>query len=91
MVRVLSYSQIMIVLRRGFISFDRVVYTLSEADKLYIQENLPESGSNTFGDGRIIGAVTGQGTLVSFQPNGPPDPGLTLSPGAGTIPAPAPL
>lgn len=92
MVRVLNYSQIMIVLKKGFIAFDRVVYTLSEADRLYLQSNLPVSGSNSFGDGRILGAVVGSpGALVSFQPGGPPDPGITLSPSPQTSPAPIPV
>jgi len=80
MVRVLNYGQIMIALRNGFISLERVVYTLSEADKLYIQENLPASGSNVFGNGRILGAVSGGGSLVMFAPGGPPDAGLQASP-----------
>lgn len=92
MVKVLGYSQIMLVLRRGSIAFDRVVYTISEADRLYLQSNLPESGSNSFGDGRILGAVVGSpGSLVTFQPGGPPDPGITLSPSPQTSPAPIPV
>lgn len=87
MVRVLNYGQIMIVLRSGVISLDRIVYTISEADKLYIQENLPMSGSNSFGDGRILGAVVGSpGSLVMFQPGGPPDPGVVLSPVSASVP-----
>lgn len=86
MVRVLNYGQIMIALRNGVISLERVVYTLSEADKLYIQENLPESGSNTFGDGRLLGAVSGGGSLVMFAPGGPPDPGVVLSPVSASVP-----
>lgn len=81
MVKVLNYGQIMIALRNGFISLDKVIYSLSNEDKLYIQENLPVSGSNVFGNGRILGAVVGNpGSLVMFQPNGPPDPGVTSSP-----------
>lgn len=81
MVKVLNYSQIMTVLRAGFISFDKVIYTLLESDKQYIQANLPVSGSNSFGDGRLLGAVLGSpGSLVTFQPGGPPDPGVTSSP-----------
>lgn len=85
MVRVLNYGQIMIVLRSGVISLDRVVYTISDADKAYIQENLPASGSNTFGNGKILGAVGGTpGVLVMFAPGGgPPDPGVVaMSPAA---------
>lgn len=88
MVKVLNYSQIILALRRGFISFDRVVFSLKESDKLYIQENLPASGSNTFGDGRILGAVSGSANLVMFQPNGPPDPGIVSSPTVITAPKP---
>ena len=89
MVKVLNYSQIMVVLRKGFISFDKIVYTLLEADKQYIQANLPVSGSNTFGDGRLLGAVLGSpGSLVTFQPGGPPDPGVVAASSAITTPIP---
>lgn len=91
MVKVLNYSQIMTLARAGFIYVGKVLYSLSESEKQYLQLNLPLSGSNSFGDDRVLMAVldgSRAGSLVMFQPGGPPDPGIQVSPGVSSSPIP---
>lgn len=75
--RVLNYSQILSALKRDKIKIGSIEYSLPENLKRFVSDNLPPASSMFIANQYLLVAteVDGVGTIVSFAPNGPPDPG----------------
>lgn len=79
--KVLGYSQIMHLLKRGSVFIDGITYIVPEYIKKHISDNMPVSGSFICGKAILVAIPNSEvrkgdgGEIVMFLPNGPPDPG----------------
>ena len=93
--RILSYTNLLLLAKPGKFAVNRVEYTVSQEILDYLRANLPVSGECLFGDSRLLAFFEPKGispgSITMFQPGGPPDPGIVISPNPDTIPAPAPV
>lgn len=78
--RVLGYSQILTVLRKGFIKFNGIEYSMEPVLQAFVEENLPSSGNSFVTNNMLLvarfNAERNAGEIVGFVPGNPPDPGM---------------
>lgn len=79
-VKILSYGQIISLLRRDNIKISGVTYSISPELKAFVEDNIPPAESVFVGGNFLLVAKYDDqrdaGEIVGFAPGNPPDPGM---------------